>query len=395
MKEIMMLPGPTEVDMRVIQAACRPSISHLDGRFIEVMDETCALARRVFQTQAEIIPLVCSGRGGIEAALASSLGPGEKILIVSNGVFGKMMAAIAERLGVVPVIFESPLNGKINIQEVEARLADRNVKAVGAVHCESSTGVLNPVEEIGRLARKNNLIFILDAVSSLGGVELRPDEVHADICVTGSQKCLGSLPGLALLSVSNRMWDIFERRTGPVTSFYFDLGRWKQMWIPKERGGNVIFGYRRQPITMATHLIYSLREALKMILEEGLECRFKRHRLAARAVREAVKAVGLELFPEPGIESPTISAIYPPKEISESELRKVMREKYGVYLAGGLEELSGKIFRIGHMANTASASCVIPTIGALELSLKELEYDVRVGKGLEAARDILDGIRKN
>ena len=388
MKEIMMLPGPTEVAMRVIQAACRPAISHLDVRFIAVMDETCCLLRKVFQTQSEIIPLVCSGRGGIEAALASSLEPGEKMLVISNGIFGRMMADIAKRLGIVPVVVESKLNEKLNIQDVENRLADLEIKAIGAVHCESSTGVLNPVSEIGRLAHKHNLIFILDCVSSLGGVDFRPDEIHADICITGSQKCLGSLPGLALLSVSNRMWDVFERRISPITSFYFDLSRWRQMWIPKERGGKVMFGYRRQPITMATHLIYCLHEALKMIMEEGLDNRFKRHQLAAQAVREAVQAIGLEMFPEKGIESPTISAIYPPEGIPEAELRRILREEHGIYIAGGLEELSGKIFRIGHMANTASPACVMPTICALEFALKKIGYDVKIGKGMEAAMEI-------
>lgn len=385
MKRLLMIPGPSEVDYRVIQACVRPSIGHHDAEFVGVMDETCQMLGKIFQTKSEIIPLVCSGRGGIEAALVSSLEPGERVLIVFNGVFCNMITSIAERVGTVPVVVKYEPGKKMDLTRIEDTIrTNKGMKAIAAVHSETSTGMLNPAEEIGKIAQHHNLIYILDCVSSLGGVDVRPDEWGVDICVTGSQKCLASLPGIAIASVSDRMWDVFERRKTPIQSFYFDLNRWKLMWIPKERGGKVIYEYRRMPITTSTHLIYALNEACRMILEEGLKQRFERHEKIARAVRKALRKIGIEIFPEPGLESPTLTAFLPPRGVRESDIRKIMKQKYGIAIADGLEEFYGKMLRIGHMGNTASMEYIVPTIVALELALKELGVDVEVGRGVNA-----------
>jgi len=385
MRRLLMIPGPTEVDFRVTQACVRPSIGHLDAEFIEVMDKTCQMLGKIFQTKSEIIPLVSSGRGGIEAALASSLEPGERVLVVSNGVFCNMITSIAKCVGLMPIVVKYEPGKKMDLTKIEDAIKKNNgIKAIAAVHSETSTGMLNPAQEIGEIAKEHNLIYILDCVSSLGGVDVRPDEWGVDICITGSQKALGSLPGLAILSVSDRMWDIFEKRKTPIQSFYFDLSRWKSMWIPKERGGKIIYGYRRMPVTASTHLIYALHEACKMILEEGLSQRFERHQGIAKAVREALKRLGIKIFPEPGLESPTLTAFLPPRGVRESDIRKIMKQKYGIVIADGLEEFHGKMLRIGHMGNTASMEYVIPTIAALELTLRELGVDLEVGRGVDA-----------
>lgn len=383
MRRLLMIPGPSEVDSRVIQACVRPSISHLDPEFIEVMDETCQMLGKIFQTKSEIIPLVSSGRGGIEAALVSSLEPGERVLIVSNGVFCNMITSIAKRVGTVPVVVKYEPGKKMDLTKIEDAIKKNSIKAIAAVHSETSTGMLNPAQEIGKIAKQYNLIYILDCISSLGGVDVRPDEWGVDICVTASQKCLASLPGLAILSINDRMWDIFEQRETPIQSFYFDLSRWKLMWIPKEQGGKVIYGYRRMPLTASTHVFYALNEACKEILEEGLSQRFERHQRIAKAVRKALRRIGIEIFPEPGLESPTLTAFLPPEKVNEYDIRKIMKQEYGIAIADGLEEFYGKMLRVGHMGNTASMEYVVPTISALEITLRELGVNVEIGAGVD------------
>jgi len=375
-----MIPGPTEVAFRVIQACVRPSIGHLDPDFIKVMDETCKMLREIFQTKSEIIPLVSSGRGGIEAALVSTLEPRDQILVVSNGVFGNMITSIAKHVGAMPIVVNYKPGKRIDLTRIEDAVKKNNdIKAIAVVHSETSTGMLNPVKDIGEIARQYNLIYIVDCISSLGGAEVRVDEWGVDICIAASQKALGALPGLAILSISDRMWNVFENRRVPIQSSYFDLSKWRSMWIPKERGGKVIYGYRRMPTTGATHLIYALHEACNMILEEGLQQRFKRHQKVAKGVREALKRLGIKIFPELGLESPTVTAFLPPEGIDESKIRRIMKQKYGVVIAGGLEEFHGKMLRIGHMGNTASVEYVVPTLISLELALKELGVSVKIG----------------
>lgn len=384
MREIVMLAGPSEVDMRIIQATCRPSISHLDRRLVAIMDETCRILGEIFQTKGEMILLVSSARGGLEAAITSVMEPGEEIIIVINGAFGRMLESIARRIGAKVRAITFPNGHPIDSERVEEVVKDSEAKALAAVHNETSTGVLNnTMAELGEICRENDLLYILDTVSSLGGAEVRTDDWGVDLCITGSQKCLGCLPGLAIVSVSDRAWEAMKGRKSPVSSFYFDLLRWMEMWVPPERGGQVIFGYRRQPVTMATHLAYALREAVAMIEEEGLAERYQRHLVNGRAFKAAIGALGLETVPTmPETESPTVTAFYPPEGTAAPELQGVMRERYGVHISGGLEELSGKILRVGHMGNTASPEYLVPTVSALELSLRELGYEVEVGCGL-------------
>lgn len=389
MRESQMMPGPTEVDLRVLRAMIQPTINHHDPRFAEVVDETAARLQQIFRTTGEVLLLVSSGRGGLEAALASTLEPGDRVVILQNGVFGNMMAQIATRLGAEVAGVPSGWGEPVDLERIAAALAEKPTKALAAVHGESSTGAANPAAELGELARAHGAVYILDCVSSLGGVDVRVDDWGVDLAIAGSQKCLAAPPGLAILAVNPRMWDLFERRRAPVSSFYFDLLRWKQMWLPKERGGELRFGYRRQPVTLAIHLVYALREAAQMLLEEGLETCHARHRRIQAALRAAVLALGLEMLPPPDIQLPTISAIRAPAGINEAELRRLMRERYGIVIDGGLEQLRGQIFRIGHLGRTASPEFLMPTITALELALLELGADVEVGAGVAAAWEML------
>jgi aspartate aminotransferase-like enzyme len=187
------------------------------------------------------------------------------------------------------------------------------------------------------------------------------------------------------------MWEIFDQRTTVPQSFFFDLNRWKLMWLKKEHGGLLKFKYRRQPMTVATHLVYALDEAARLVLEEGMDARCLRHRKAAKAIHAALPHLGLTLFPDKDLASPTTTAIIPPEGIDEGDIRKILRQKYGVLVAGGLEEFYGKMFRIGHMSLTASYEYIIPTIAALELTMKELGVKtVESGRAVKAAQEVFE-----
>jgi len=391
MRELLMMPGPTEVPSSVIQAMCRPAISHGDSRFHEIMDRASDNIAAIAGTSGQVVLLVSSGRGGIEASVGTALEPGDRIVIINNGVFGNMLREIALRLGLEVIEIVSHPGQPLDFNRIEDAITSNGVvKALAVVHSETSTGVLNPIRDIGSIARRHDLIYIVDAVSSAGGAELRMDEWGIDLLCMGSQKCLGSLAGLAPVAINDRMWDIFDRRSSKPSSFFLDLSRWKLMWFPKERGGLLKFGYRRQPMTMATHLVYALDEAARIVLDEGIDARVKRHLTASRAVRAALPHLDMRLFPAVSEASTTTTAILPPDGVSEGEIRKIMRERFGILLAGGLEEYFQKMFRIGHMAMTASFEYIIPTISALEETMKMLGKAIEPGAAVGAAQKVFE-----
>jgi len=391
MRELFMMPGPTEVDPRVIQAMCRPAISHGDGRFHAVMDSAAARVAMIIETAGQVVILNASGRGGIEASISTAFEPGDRILIINNGVFGNMLREISRRCRLDIVEYKSEPGRQLDLDRIDDAAAGSGIRALAVVHSETSTGILNPIEPIGEIARRHNLIYLVDAVSSAGGAEIRMDDWGIDFLCTGSQKCIGALAGLAMVGISDRMWDIFDKRQSTPQSFFFDLSRWKLMWFPKEQGGLLKFGYRRQPMTMATHLIYALDEAARLVLEEGIDVRYRRHRTASAALRAALPKLGLRLFPEESIVSCTTTAILTPEGMKESTVRKILRERYGVLVAGGLEEYYEKMFRVGHMALTASYEYIIPTISALELTMRELGIEVEAGVAVAAAQEVFEG----
>ncbi len=365
MRERLMTPGPTEVHDAVLAAMSRPVINHGDSRFHEVMDRTCDRMARIVGTTGPAVLLPASGRGGIEAAFTTALVPGERLLIVHNGVFGTMLAAIARRCRIAVSQFESEPGRPLDLDRLDAAAGEPGLAALAVVHAETSTGVLNPIRDIGEIARRRGLVYIVDAVSSAGGAEIRMDDWGIDILCTGSQKCLGSLAGLAPVAAADRMWDRFDARPGSERSFYFDLARWRDMWFPRERGGRLKFGYRRQPMTMPTHLIYALDTATQLIEEEGIGAVVARHAAAARVMRAALPGLGCGLFPDEEIACPTVTAILPPPGVAEADIRRELRERHGILAAGGLEEYHGRMFRFGHMGVTASLEYVDAAVAAL------------------------------
>ncbi|MFA6471536.1 MAG: alanine--glyoxylate aminotransferase family protein, partial [Candidatus Latescibacterota bacterium] len=295
MRELFMMPGPTEVAPSVIQSMCRPAISHGDARFHDVMDRASEQVAEIIGTRGKVVLLNGSGRGGIEAAMSTALEPIDRILIINNGVFGNMLKEIALRCRLEVDEVKSEQGKPLDLDMIEDAASAPDIKAIAVVHSETSSGVLNPIREIGEIARRYNLIYIVDAVSSAGGADIFMDDWGIDLLCTGSQKCLGSLAGLAPVGIADRMWEVFDRRTTAPQSFFFDLNRWKLMWFKKEHGGLLKFKYRRQPMTVATHLVYALDEATRLVLEEGMDARCRRHRKAAKAIHAALPHLGLSL----------------------------------------------------------------------------------------------------
>ncbi len=389
--KILMIPGPTEIPLRVIRAMMRASEAHYDPHFnVGILDETLEDLKKVFQTKNEVVAFPGSGRVALEASILSAIEEEDEVLCIEGGIFGTWMSEMVNRAGGKATPFPLEWGKPIDYDKLESVISNGNFKALTIVHNETTTGTMYPLEKISELAREYELLLFVDAVSSMGGADIKTDELGIDFNMTASHKCISAPIGLSIVSVSERGWEAMENRKKPTFSFSFDLLKWKTWWIPKERGGNLIHGWRRQPITMPVHLVYALREAVKIILEEGLQKRFERHRIVSKAVREAVRAIGLQVLAEEEVASPTITGVLTPEGINDAELRDRMVRKHGIMLSGGLGKMRGKMVRIGHMGVTAAPQYVIPTINALEATLEEMGHKFERGAGVAAALENLE-----
>ncbi len=370
-----MLPGPTNVPDRVMHAMIKPIIGHRGAEFHALYEEITEKLKYVFQTQNDVFVLTCSGTGGIECAVSNLVSPGDKVIVPVFGVFSERLAEKVKRRGGIPVELSLPWGTAPRASEIK-EIVERepDAKAIFLVYNETSTGVtVRELPEIGRIAKENNLLLIVDAISILGGDKLPVDEWNIDFCITGSQKCIACPPGLAMVSVSQKAWEKIEKTENK--PMYFDLLRMKEYAAKKET-----------PFTPVLPIFHALNEALKIIHEEGLEKRFERHRKCAQAFYNAIEALGLTVFPkEKSIRSNTVIAVNVPENVEDNKVRSIMREKYKVLIAGGMGKLKGKIFRIGCMGIISQAE-VLTTLNAFGNALKDAGYQLEIEKGLEAAR---------
>ncbi len=369
--------GPVEATDRTLRAMSQPIYYHYDPQFAVVFDDTLAKLKAVFQTRQDVIIMQGEALLGLEAAAACCFQEGDTVLNLVSGVYGAGYQGYIDMYGAKSVEVRVPYNAAIDPDDVERALrAHPEVRFLTVVHCETPSGTLNPVREICTIAKRYGVLTIVDAVSSMGTLDIRPDEWGFDICVVGPQKAFSAPPGLALISVSDAAWEVMRRRKNPVRFSYLSMLDWKEQWLEK----------RRFPYTVFTSDVVALNEALAQILEEGLENVFARHARAARACREGVKALGLQLWPaSEDIASPCCTALIPPAGVDEQALRRRMYEGYGVLISGGVGDTAGKLVRIGHMGKAADPMYVTVGLAALERALHDLGHPVRFGSGVGAA----------
>jgi aspartate aminotransferase-like enzyme len=384
--EFMMMPGPTEIPGRVLKALMRPATPPGDPEFTAACDETSALLQIILGTRNEVVFFCGSGRVAVESTLTSVIEPGDRVLTVNNGVFGHWLGLTAAQAGGINVELAADWRRGVDPDLVRDKLqTERGIKAVAVVHNETSTGVANPIGDIGKVVKEYGALFIVDVVSSAAGDWVKADEWQIDFACTCCYKCMNCPPGLAIVSISDAGWAAMAKRKVR-QSYSFDLYKYLEMWIPRERGGKEVWGYRRHVVEPAPQLTYAMLEGLRVLMEEGLAERYRKNRAAGKALRAAVKAVGLELYPlEEPHASNTLTAIVNPEGVRSAAIIEMMRNDYGVVIAGALEEVAGKVLRIAHMSATSSQMHILHTVRALEDTLTRLERRVPIGAGVQAA----------
>ena len=365
-------------DPRVLRAMATPLLGQFDPEFSAVMNEIMALSRLVFQTENErAFPVSGTGRAGLEAALVSLLEPGDRVVIGECGRFGLLLEEIARRCDADVCVVRAEWGRSIDPADIEAALRQAPTKVVAVVHGETSTGVLQPLAELGRLARAHDALLVADVVVTLGGCEVALDAWHVDVGVGGTQKCLSCPSGLAPLAYNQRAADVVRRRRTPVRSNYLDLGQLETYWGPER------FNHHTAP----TAMVFGLREALRAVVVEGLEPRFERHRRHGDALRAGIAALGLTLFgKEPAARRlPMLTPVLVPDGVDDLRVRRALLDDFGIEIGGAFGPLQGRIWRIGTMGYSARRQNVLLLLSALEHVLRHEGWAAEPGAGVDAA----------
>lgn len=344
----LMIPGPVDIDEEILAEMRSPAMPHYGDAWVRIYTEAVQGLKALFHTQNDLFLLVGPGSAALEAALGSVVGAGDRVLIPSNGFFGNRLREVASALRLDVVLLDVPWGEPLDADAIRDTLrADRRIRVVAVVHHETSTGVLNPLEEIAQAVKGEGRLLIVDAVSSLGGIPLPVDAWGVDLCVTVSNKCLEAPPGLAPISVSEAAWRAIEANAAASRSWFLNLGTWRRYL--REWGA-----WHPTPTTMPTQVVLALRKSVQRLVEEGDEARFARHRAAAEAVRQGIRALGLHTFIPDEIACPLITVIAGQEGAPADGLRRYLLAEHDILVAGGLEHLAGRIVRVGHMGRATS-----------------------------------------
>jgi len=365
------------IDPVVYRAMANPQVGHLDPWFTHMMGELQILLRSVFRTENRITyPVSASGSGAIEAAVFNVLEPGDECIVCVNGAFSERMAIIADRTGCKVHRVEAPYGRTTNPDDIRRTAQGKKIKFVGLAHGETSSGVVQRISDYRKVADELGALLIVDAVASLAGVELDIDRERIDICLSGSQKAISAPPGMAPITVNARVEELLRARKTPVQSWYFDFLPIMNYW-GKERT------YHHTP---PVNLLYALREALRLVVEEGLEARWDRHLQNQLALIAGIEAMGLQLLVEnPAERLPTVTAVKIPQGIDDAKVRNQLLEEFSIEIAGGLGPLKGKIWRIGLMGYSSQRTHVLLLLGAIEKVLLDQGFRVPAGAGVAVA----------
>lgn len=356
-KVLLMGPGPSQTYPEVYEALAMPTLGHMDPYFIEIMDGIKGMLQEIFQTKNELtIPVSGTGSAGMETVLVNMIEPGDSVLVVINGVFGTRQLDIARRLGADADALEFKWGTPVIPADVEAQLKKKKYKIVSMVHAETSTGVRNPAEEVGRLVKEHGAYYILDTVTSLGGIEIAVDKWGVDAIYSGTQKCLSCPPGLSPVSFSPEAVDFIMNRKTRVPNWYLDMSMVANYWAGKKRAY-----HHTAPINM----LYGLYAALYVVLEEGLEKVYRRHAEMHKKLVAGLEELGIEMLVEPEFRLPMLNSVWIPEGVDDAEGRRRLRYDHKIEIGGGLGDFAGKVWRIGLMGNTAREEYVDRLLKAL------------------------------
>ena len=354
---VLLGPGPSNLHPRIFQSMASPILGYMDPQFLAIMDETMALLRWLFQTRNELtITLPGTGMAAMEAAIANLVEPGDTIIVAIHGFFGQRMAEIVERHGGQAIRVEVDFGQTVDPAQIEAELKNHpQVKAVGLIHGETSSGIGQPLAQIGQLCREYDKIFVVDAVCSLGGMNIPVDELLIDVCYSGGQKCMGGPAGIAPITVNDRAFRLIESRQKPVDTWYLDLTLIRKYWL-----GDRVYHH-----TAPGPLVYALREALRLISEEGLEARFARHAKCSDMLKSGLERLGLKLFGDSEHRLPMLTCALFSDGTDDAAVRCRLLNEYGIEIVGGFGPLAGKAWRIGLMGYSCTQRNVNYLLAAL------------------------------
>jgi alanine-glyoxylate transaminase/serine-glyoxylate transaminase/serine-pyruvate transaminase len=370
---ILLGPGPSDVHPRVLTAMATPLLGHLDPQFLDIMNETQEMMRTLFQTRNHLtFPVSGTGSAGMETCVVNLIEPGDRMLVCINGVFGQRMRDVAERAGAAVTALERPWGEVFDPDQIREAVKKTRPKVVGIVHAETSTGAWQPVEELGAICRESDALMLLDTVTSLGGVPVEIDRWGVDAVYSGTQKCLSCPPGLSPVSFSARAVEAINKRKSKVQSWYLDMTMVQRYWDAER------FYHHTAPITM----IYALREALRLVHEEGLEARWARHRRNHVALKAGLAALGITYAAAEGHQLPMLNAVRIPAGTDDLATRKRLLAEFGIEIGGGLGDFKGKVWRIGLMGYSSRPNNVLLFLAALEQCLLGQGVKVSAGAGV-------------